>query len=73
MKLPEVAKYDKISKEAYPHLKWGSTGFKYLDNNKLGKDRKTACWITVKWKLSSSVRHNENGKKWVTHKKCGTK
>ena len=40
MKLPEVAKYDKISKEAYPHLKWGSTGFKYLDNNKLGKDRK---------------------------------
>ena len=29
-------------KEAYPILNGGSTGFNYLDNNKLGKDRKNA-------------------------------
>ena len=145
MKLPEVAKYKKISEEAFPHLKWGSTGFNYLDNNKLGKDRKNAlldygeveahfirnlakddrpkfkdkngkdvegderykievlvggckgnCVIeavgthtkstdaasydkpVVETKVyvpfdKTYVRHNENGKKWVTHEKCGTK
>jgi len=31
MKLPHVAKYDKISKDAYPHLTWGSTGYSYKD------------------------------------------
>ena len=145
MKLPEVAKYDQMSKDAFPHLKWGSTGYNYKDNPKLGKDGKGAllaygeviagfhrflpsserptfknkfgqdvkgderfdidvlvggckgnCVIeatsTHTKRLDSAsydkpivekkvlvpfdktyVRHEENGKKWVTHEKCGTK
>ena len=143
MKLPEVAKYDKISKDAYPHLKWGSTGYyaspkihqeslgalkeynevqanftrtlssddtpKFKDEKGIerrGEDRyrvqvlvggcKGNCVIeavgihTKKVDAASYknpiiekkvyvpfdktyVRHDENGKKWVTHEKCGTK
>ncbi len=145
MKLPDVAKYDKISQEAYPHLKWGSTGFNYKDYPGKGKEGKNALLdygevlagfhrtlpsdAKPKFKLDDGrevtgsenydinvlvggckgncvievtsthtkrmdpasykkpvvekkvlvpfdktyVRHNENGKKWVTHEKCGTK
>ena len=31
MKLPHVAKYDQISKDAFPHLTWGNTGYSYKD------------------------------------------
>ena len=125
MKLPHVAKYDKISKDAYPNLKWGSTGYSYKDyfhrflpsdkrpafKNKFGQDVKGDerfdidvlvggckgnCVIeatsthtkrldpasydkpVVEKKVlvpfdKTYVRHDENGKKWVTHEKCGTK
>jgi hypothetical protein len=145
MKLPHVAKYDKISKEAYPKLTWGSTGYNYKDYPGKGKEGKNAlldygeviagfhrtlssddrptfklddgrevkgsenydievlvggckgnCVIeatsTYTKRLDPAsykkpivekkvlqpfdktyVRHNENGKKWVTHEKCGTK
>ena len=138
MKLPEVAKYDKISKDAYPNLKWGSTGYtykgpknalldygevlagfhrtldsdsrpkfklddgrevkgdEYYDINVLVGGCKGNCVIEVvsthTKKLDPAsykkpieekkvlvpfdktyVRHDENGKKWVTHEKCGTK
>ena len=138
MQLPEVHKYDKISKEAYPHLKWGSTGYDYkgkknalLDygeveahfirtlssaDEKKFKDEKGwehkstdkyditvlvggckgNCVIEAKGVRrqiydvatyrkpiieekvyqpfdTTYVRHEENGKKWVTHEKCGTK
>ena len=42
MKLPHVAKYDKMSKDAYPHLKWGSTGYSYKDYPGKGKEGKGA-------------------------------
>ena len=42
MKLPHVAKYDKISKDAYPNLKWGSTGYSYKDYPGKGKEGKGA-------------------------------
>ena len=148
MKLPHVAKYDKISKDAYPNLKWGSTGYSYKDYPGKGKEGKGAllaygeviagfhrtlasddrptfklddgrevkgsenydievlvggckgnCVIEatstytkrmdpasykkphVEKKVlvpfdkfdKTYVRHDENGKKWVTHEKCGTK
>jgi hypothetical protein len=145
MKLPHVAKYDKISKDAYPHLTWGSTGYSYKDMPGKGKEGKGAllaygevlagfhralssdarptfklddgrevkgsekydikvlvggckgnCVIeatstytkrtdpasykkpVVEKKVlvpfdKTYVRHDENGKKWVTHEKCGTK
>ena len=145
MKLPHVAKYDKISKDAYPHLRWGSTGYSYKDYPGKGKEGKGAllaygeviagfhrtlasddrptfklddgrevkgsenydievlvggckgnCVIEatstytkrmdpasykkpiVEKKVlvpfdKTYVRHDENGKKWVTHEKCGTK
>ena len=145
MKLPEVAKYDKISKDAYPHLKWGSTGYYYNKATDVKPDTKGAllaygevqanftrtmatsdqpkfkdkngrdvkgdekyrievlvggckgnCVIeaggthtkrtdpasyekpVVEKKVlvpfdKTYIRHDENGKKWVTHEKCGTK
>ena len=145
MKLPHVAKYDKMSKDAYPHLTWGSTGYSYKDYPGKGKEGKGALLAygevlagfhrtlssdaTPKFKLDDGrevrgseqydihvlvggckgncvieanstytkrtdpasykkpivekkvlvpfdktyVRHDENGRKWVTHEKCGTK
>ena len=112
MRLPHVAKYDKISKDAYPNLKWGSTGYSYntfkLDDGREVKGSenydievlvggcKGNCVIEatstytkrmdpasykkphVEKKVlvpfdKTYVRHDENGKKWVTHEKCGTK
>ena len=145
MKLPHVAKYDKIAKDAYPKLEWGSTGYSYKDYPGKGKEGKGALLAygeviagfhrtlsadaTPKFKLDDGrevsgkeqfdievlvggckgncvieatstytkrtdpasykkpivekkvlvpfdktyVRHDENGKKWVTHEKCGTK
>ena len=145
MKLPHVAKYDQISKDAFPHLTWGNTGYSYKDypgkgkegkgallaygevlagfhrflpsdkrpafKNKFGQDVKGDerfdidvlvggckgnCVIeatsthtkrldptsydkpVVEKKVlvpfdKTYVRHDENGKKWVTHEKCGTK
>ena len=113
MKLPHVAKYDQISKDAFPHLTWGNTGYSYKDYPGKGKEGKGAllaygdidvlvggckgnCVIeatsthtkrldpasydkpVVEKKVlvpfdKTYVRHDENGKKWVTHEKCGTK
>ena len=145
MRLPQVEKYDKISKDAYPKLEWGSTGYTYKDYPGKGKEGKNAlldygeviagfhrtlssdarptfkledgkevkgseyydidvlvggckgnCVIEVTSTYTKRtdpasykkpivekkvlqpfdttyVRHNENGKKWVTHEKCGTK
>ena len=145
MKLPHVAKFNQISKDAYPHLTWGSTGYNYVDYPGKGKEGKRALLdygevlagfhrtlsndATPKFKLEDGrevrgserydirvlvggckgncvieatsthtkstdaasyrkpiiekkvlqpfdttyVRHDENGKKWVTHEKCGTK
>ena len=130
---PEHKEFDKMSKEKYPSLRWGSVGHNYkkvpvegeviydysrtVDNNAptftddkgrevKGKESyvihvlygacKGQCVIEAtdehivrmdpttynKPKVEKStiipfdktyIRHEENGKKWVTHEKCGTK
>gem|GEM_PF-1625201 len=135
MRREDVQKYNKISIDAYPHLKWGSTGYNY--SGKLEKYGEVKCNFTrtlasddrpqfkddkgrdvkgseeyrievlvggckgnciieavgthtkrtdaasykkpvVETKTyvpfdKTYVRHEENGKTWVTHEKCGTK